>query len=135
MRVFPHYLATHDEPFWVPKAVFLDCFDQDDFACRKAKHIEPYFLDSWMTCDGSNRFFILPVVQFVHDRTQFINGRHRTAVLLPHLDRLPIAFATRCSGETESRLRMMIDAWGLVPIFPGESFVLPNLPVVTGRED
>jgi hypothetical protein len=81
-------------PFWVTREAFLEHFDQVDFLCRESKKVEASYLAAWFHTpeDGITRF-LLPTVQFVAGKTQFISGRHRTAVLLPYMKNLPIAFS------------------------------------------
>src|SRR4029079_18588645 len=94
MRCLPELTLSSDSPYWVARDAFLSHFDQADFHCRESHHIVPSYLSDWFYTpeDGTMRF-CLPTVMFIAGKTQFINGRHRTAVLLPHLKELPIAFS------------------------------------------
>ena len=130
MQAYPHVLASHDEAFWVSKEVFLSRFNQEDFACRECLDVEQHYLDSWFYDDDGKRFFILPVVQIVGGKTQFINGRHRLAVLLPHLDRFPVGFCFQSLGTPDAAKRQTILEWGIEPMSMNIPFVLPRLPVV-----
>lgn len=130
MQAYPHVLASHDEAFWVPKEVFLSRFDQEDFACRECNDVERHYLDSWFYDDGGKQFFILPVVQLIGGKTQFINGRHRLAVLLPHLDRFPVAFCFKSWGAPDPAKRQTALEWGIEPMSMNTPFALPRLPFV-----
>ena len=94
MRCFPAITLSTDRPFWISKRSFLHYFDQDDFHCRMVQEPAPCYLASWFFVAADKRHsFVLPTIHFVAGRTQFINGRHRTAVVFDHLDELPLAFA------------------------------------------
>jgi hypothetical protein len=126
MRCYPDLTKYDDEPFWVSREVFLQHFDQDDFHDRGSKDVVHSYLAEWFhtPTDGTPRF-MLPTVQFIAGKTQFINGRHRTAVLMLYLDELPIAFAFH-GGEARDFLRRL----ALRPLDLYEFIELPDLPVV-----
>ena len=90
-----------DTAFWVSKDKFFECFDQHDFVFyRDIKSVTQGYLKDWFyTNPNGTKCFVLPTVSFVNDKTQFINGRHRTAVLLEHLNELPFAFAKPLDGN------------------------------------
>jgi hypothetical protein len=96
IRCFPGLTVESDVPCWITREVFFQNFDQHDFKFRDSLEIVPAYLTEWFyTPDKGIKRFILPSVQFVAGSTQFINGRHRTAVLLKYFDELPIAFIFR----------------------------------------
>jgi hypothetical protein len=94
MRCLPSLTLNSDTPYWIPQKAFLEHFDQEDFFYRDLKLVPASYLAAWFDTpeDGITRF-LLPTVQFVSGKTQFISGRHRTAVLLPHMQNLLIAFS------------------------------------------
>lgn len=54
------------------------------------------YLAEWFHCDAEGkRYFSLPPISVNQGRTQFISGRHRTAVLLRHLEHVPPSFDFR----------------------------------------
>jgi hypothetical protein len=127
MRILPFVNLSTDEPFWVSRAVFLLAFDQVDFVCREAQNIAPAYRSEWFErSDPTEPRFILPVVQVVAGKTQFINGRHRSAVLLAHLEELPVAFAT---GHLDAKARLILDAIPKRPLSRSEYMILPDLPI------
>lgn len=75
---------------------------------------------------GQTRYFEIPPVSVIKGKTQFISGRHRTAVLLRHLARAPLAFAMRDIGETDTE---WIQRVALSPIAIDTLIELPDLPV------
>ena len=96
MHCMPSVGLKIDMPFWVSKADFFQYFDQSDFLCRNVQNVADAYLDDWFHMDTSeNRCFSLPLVSVNFGTTQFISGRHRTAVLLRHLDRVPLSFDFR----------------------------------------
>ena len=125
MRCLPQLTKIDDEPYWVTRKAFLQHFDQSDFRCRESLVITPSYLSEWFYSkpDGTLHF-MLPTVHFVAGKTQFINGRHRTAVLLPYLEELPFAFAV--STKTQFFLHRM----SLRPLDLNQSIELPNLSIV-----
>lgn len=131
MLCLPYVTVATDEPFWVPKSIFFQHFDQDDFLCRESVDVTPSYLASWfyVSVDGRRRFE-LPAVHFVAGKTQFISGRHRTAVLLPYLDKLPIAFSLLRYGIPDDSLRRFLNPMGLIPMNLREWIELPDLPIV-----
>jgi hypothetical protein len=132
MICLPYVTVVTDEPFWVPKTIFFEHFDQNDFLCRESVDVTSSYLASWFyTPDDGKRRFELPAVHFVSGKTQFINGRHRTAVLLPYLDNLPIAFSFSSYGIPDDSLRRLINPMGLIPLNLGEQINLPDLPIVS----
>lgn len=97
MRCLPLLTVSSDEPIWVRREAFFAYFDQDDFRCRQTINVAHAYLADWFHKyeeEGANHFE-LPAFQIVDGRTQFINGRHRTAVLLEYLDYLPLAYVPR----------------------------------------
>lgn len=95
-------LAT-DIPYWVAKDTFLSRFDMDDFACRDVGNVVDAYLADWFETDSSReRRFRIPPVSVHGGSTQFIGGRHRTAVLLKHLDAIPLSFDTRDMSHSDN---------------------------------
>lgn len=128
MKCTPTLTLDTDSPFWVTRDVFERVFDQADFRCRNQELIEGNYSKHWFYVDefGSNRF-LLPTVNLVSGKTQFINGRHRTAVLFERIDRIPIAFVTGGAVDLAKSL-------GLEPVYDNEQIELPDLPIVDRPE-
>lgn len=126
MRCLPELTLSDDEPFWVSREVFFEKFDQEDFLCRESPAVALSYLTEWfhMPSDGIQRF-MLPTVQFVAGKTQFINGRHRTAVLLQCLDEIPFAFYL-----ADKVSKNILDQLVLRPLSLQEFIDMPDLPIV-----
>jgi len=124
MLCLPALKLNIDVPYWVTIEVFRQYFDQEDFNCRESERINSLYLDDWfyMPTDGIRRF-LLSTVQIINGKTQFINGRHRTAVLQKYLENLPIAFIQNHeSKDFLSRLSL--------PLLAIDKLIeLPDLPI------
>jgi len=59
-------------------------------------------------------------------RTQFISGRHRTAVLLRHLERIPLSFDMRDISDADTQWIRRI---ALSPIQTDTLIELPDLSI------
>lgn len=114
-----------DKAFWVPVDVLLAEFDSEDLKQRDVIDVVPAFHEAWFEKTDQGNAFIPPVVQIVSGRTQFINGRHRTAVLMKHLPELPISFAF-----ANPAVRKWVEALNLRPIDEAEFVELPDLPTL-----
>jgi len=126
MRCLPDLTISSDLPFWITREMFLEHFDQVDFLCRKSKDVKPMYLAQWFNAlDNGDILFLLPTVLFIEGKTQFISGRHRTAVLLPYLKNLPIAFSLVNKPPQEFLYRVV-----LRPLALHEFIELPDLPIV-----
>jgi hypothetical protein len=126
MRCLPELTRNDDECYWVTRQAFFQHFDQNDFLCRKSADVTASYLSEWFhTPKDGILHFMLPTIQFVGGKTQFINGRHRTAVLLPYLDELPFAFALSTKGASDILHRL-----ALRPLRLDDFIELPDLPIV-----
>ena len=125
MRCLPFVTLDSDKPYWIKRESFLAFFDHTDFMCREVSDVSPSYLSAWFHEQPNNLpFFYLPTVTFVSGKTQFINGRHRTAVLLPHLSELPMAFHLSILGS--NALLAQLDKR---PLNLEEVIMLPRLPI------
>jgi len=128
MNCIPELTVESDRAFWVSRDVFELAFDQSDFHRRNAQEIDANYSKHWFRVDShGTSWFKMPTVHVVSGATQFINGRHRTAVLFGQIDRIPVAFAEGLAQEMASRL-------GLEPVTMNEPFELPDLPIVDRPE-
>lgn len=129
MRCLPDLTTTHESPFWVNRDSILEYFSQADLQCRECRTIVPAYLAEWFYTpeDGVLRF-ILPTVQFLSCKrtTEFINGRHRTAVLMQVLNEIPIAFS-----EVHPFPKEFLNQLSLRPLFLHEFIELPDLPMIS----
>lgn len=127
MRCLPYVDLPSDAPWWVAKSAFLEYFDQNDFLWRQVKDVTDAYFEDWFH-DGPDQtlYFEIPPVSVINGKTQFISGRHRTAVLLRHLERVPLAFAMRDIGEADTE---WIQRVALSPIAIDTLIELPDLPV------
>lgn len=134
MRCLPELTMNDDEPYWVTREAFLQHFDQDDFLCRESVNITHSYLAEWFYThtDGTLRF-MLPTVGFDAGKAQFINGRHRTAVLLQYLEEIPVAFALPdkvASALSAEKAQDFLRRLALKPLNLNEFIELPDLPIM-----
>lgn len=124
----PELTVGTDKAFWVTRDVFEREFDRSDFRCRNSQIIERKYSSHWLREDSRGAvWFIVPTVQMISGATQFINGRHRAAVLFHEMTRVPIAFTMGPAQELANRL-------GLEPVSKDRPISLPDLPVVDRPE-
>ena len=127
MRCRPELTLASDQAFWVSWETFRASFDQADFLCRDQVEVRTAYLQDWFISSGDGETgFLLPTVSIVNDRTQFISGRHRVAVLLPYLSELPIAFAVNHLGRSA---RGVFAAISKRPLDLSQPILLPDLPI------
>lgn len=128
MKCYPALTLDADSPFWVARDVFEREFDQEDFFHRDQEQIERNYSKHWFYLDEKGRTcFLLPTVNLISGTTQFINGRHRFAVLMELLDTIPIASVSGGALDLAKTL-------GLEPVCIGTVIELPDLPVVERPE-
>jgi len=126
MLILPFVDQPTDEPFWISKDAFRAYFDQHDFNFyREAEVVHLAYRRDWFIDLNGVSKFVLPIVTFIGSKTQFINGRHRTIVLFPHLAELPIALATTHLSPSQIALREAIPKR---PLYLSEPMNLPDLP-------
>lgn len=115
-----------DAPYWIPRDTFLRLFDRQDFEFRDNLNVAPVLRHDWFQWPKNGLpLFILPTVQFVNGKTQFINGRHRTAVLIERMACLPLSLAMP--------FRMRPDELAQVTRYPldqSQPFQLPEFEIV-----
>jgi hypothetical protein len=128
MNVWALTELSTDVPYWVAREVFLSRFDQIDFRCRDVEEIAPAYRRDWFHNLANERLgFYVPTVSAIANRTDLINGRHRLAVLLPHLHELPIAFAMQ-DIEPQSQECRFLQSIPKKPLAVSISFWLPDFP-------
>jgi hypothetical protein len=116
-----------DRPYWVTASSFLNNFDQNDFQNREVLDVADVYLESYFDIDNDgSTCFLLPPVGVHRGRTEFISGRHRTAVLLNHLQRVPLSFDTRALSDSDSS---WIDSVVEQIIDLDDYVELPDLPI------
>ena len=126
MQCTPFLTTAGDTAFWIPRKLFCKQFDQNDFNRRESKSIFPAYLLHWFEPTGNfAKSFVLPTVHFVSGKTQFINGRHRTAVLLMHMENIPIAFTE--IAQMSNNWRRLRSPLAINPRIP---FEIPDLPIL-----
>ena len=125
MKVYAYFNLPEDKPYLINIHDFKKYFDQDDFVNRDCFNVKDAYLSSWFSVDEENRqVFILPTVQFVNGRTQFINGRHRTAVLINYMELIPIALAMPLNWEPK-----VLNKINQRPIVKDKTIEIPNLKI------
>ncbi|MEL0583849.1 MAG: hypothetical protein AAES65_03050 [Candidatus Thiodiazotropha sp. (ex. Lucinoma kazani)] len=123
IECYPYTVTDLDTGYWVPVEEFLCHFDQEDLINnRDAKNVVDAYSHEWFYSKvDENLMFELPTIHMVSDKTQFISGRHKTSVLLKHLDILPIAFYQNALP--------LANSLKLKPIDLSKSIELPSLPM------
>lgn len=117
-----------DLPYWVPREKFLMLFDQEDYEFRHRRRVSLAYLCDWFVRpQGELPHFILPTVQFVNGKTQFINGRHRTAVLINYMECLPLSLAIPFPMPQPEFSEVT-----KYPLDTGVPLRLPDLKIVSG---
>lgn len=128
MWCLPCLSRSDDQAYWVSRDTFFRLFDQKDFAFRDRLDVLPRYRSDWFWRRNGSLLFHLPTVQFVcrtaGGHTEFINGRHRTAVLIQYLQQLPLAlvmpFRMHGDGLTEVTSH---------PLSMDQPFEIPDLPI------
>ena len=117
-----------DLPYWIEVSSFINNFDQADFRIREVQNITDAYLKSWFY-DNSNGecHFLIPPVSVRSGVTQFISGRHRTALLMKHLKRLPLSFDSRFLSESDEKWIDSV-ASGQIDL-KNDVIELPDLPI------
>lgn len=127
MRCLPYINLPTDRAAWVSRVAIQERFDQTDLLRLKAKPLVDAYLKDWFShVDGSCRF-IIPPVSVIGGKTEFVNGRHRTNVLLKHLEHVPICFATR---DIDAADLAWIISIGGTRIEADSVLELPDLPLL-----
>lgn len=117
-----------DIPHWISRSTFLSHFDQADFRNREVQEVQPAYRSDWFYRSDDGRLgFYIPVVGAIDGRTDLIGTRHRLAVILPHMEEIPIAFATGHLSSTERDFLASIPRRLLTV---SEPFWIPDLPIV-----
>jgi hypothetical protein len=125
MQVLVGINLPTDQPHWVAREDFYRYFDQDDFNNRDIKDVQSAYLEEWFHEDkevGITRFMI-PVVGAIGENTDLISSRHRLAVLLPHLEELPIAFQT---AHLTPEARRFLESIPKRPLDETRTFWIPD---------
>ncbi len=124
---FPELTLNSDIPFWISRATFFSKFDLKDFSCREEPNVIHAYRSEWFRqLDTGELHFIIPTVSIVAGKTQFINGRHRTAVLLSYLEEVPIAFSVEHLYLSDQKF---IDRIPKRPMTLATPIKLPELPI------
>ena len=126
MHCRPWINQVSDRPCWVSREIFFKYFDQADFSNRDCSEVERRYLSDWFKkIDSEFLHFELPTVQFVGGTTQFINGRHRTAVLIKYLNDLPLALASPLDQQQDFPSEVIRRQMLLTEVFE-----IPELPIL-----
>lgn len=116
-----------DKAYFITKNDFLSNFNQNDYFCRESIIIKQQYLSSWFYTEKEQKWFYVPTVNFIGEETQFINGRHRTAVLFNEINVIPMAFA---QGEAQDYAKHL----KLKTIQSEEEIELPDLKIIEYSE-
>jgi hypothetical protein len=87
--------AATDRPIWITRGDFHRRAHVQNYLCRDVQdvHTNAYLAD-WFrrsSSAGGGLHFYLPSIALERGLITFINGRHRTAVLLAHVELIPMA--------------------------------------------
>ena len=123
-------VESGDEYFVLNRDDFNEYVDRDDFNCRKAVHLEHKFHKNWFDSDNK---FLPPILYFNRRKIQFINGRHRTALLFEFLPEIPVIFLSpdaklRVTNE-EKRFNVGLLYKIAKPMLSRQYFEFPNFPI------
>lgn len=85
------------------------------------------YLSDWFEVkDNGDVMFYIPVTGATGVKTDLIGTRHRLAVILPHLEVLPIAIAT---GHLTPEGRSLLQTIPKTPLSLSSPFWLPDFPI------
>jgi hypothetical protein len=127
MLCIPELTLNSDRPYWVTRDSFYSYFDQEDFLNRTKLSVAHAYLSDWFhKTEAGDLHFYIPTVGVVAGKTQFINGRHRAAVLLYYLDEIPIAFAVEHIDEKARQIMEYVQRRPLTITIPID---IPDLPI------
>ena len=121
-----------DPLFWVEKNKFYDNFDLLDFnENREVRDVKDFYLNDWFGFDKRDKavFYVAPVRLKVNGKTEFLGGRHRTAVLLNHLDVIPLGFVRGSIPPTYGDAEKWAESLGFKKILENEILKLPDLQI------
>jgi hypothetical protein len=125
----PEITAATDRPIWIARGDFDRYVHRQNFLCRDVQHVhtDAYFAD-WFQSSGTGGplHFCLPSIALERGLITFINGRHRTAVLLAHVELIPMAVVT--SGGVDQPLFVEIRHSDLDL---GCLIEIPDLPILS----
>jgi hypothetical protein len=94
------------------------------------QHVHPdAYLNEWFGPPNENGIcsFSLPAVWLKGGRISFINGRHRTAVLVEHLEILPMALTNDAGDDHES----LFNSIKYSDLSLNDLIQIPDLPVLS----
>ena len=126
MQCQPALTLSSDIAVWISREDFYEYTNQDDYLNRNRRSITHAYLSEWfIPARGEITKFLLPTIQVLGNTTQFINGRHRTAVLLEYLSEVPIVFAYEDTSSQTFPAGMRIK-----PVRINQCILLPDLPTL-----
>jgi hypothetical protein len=126
LRCIADITTATDRPFWIKRTEFLECVDGSDFACRDSLEIRHAYLGGWFyRTPAGHMSFNLPAFYLERSIARFINGRHRTALLLQYMEVVPMVL-TQSDDKSISLLKSLVSR----SLEPDEVFELPDLPII-----
>ncbi len=131
MLCLPEITVSTDSPIWIKRDDFLRLVHFQNYMCRDVQQIHPNaYLTDWFRPSehGGISLFSLPSILLKDGRITFINGRHRTAVLVEHLESLPMAITN--AGEDKA----LFNSIRLSDLDLHTPVEIPDLPILT-KED
>jgi len=119
-----------DEHHLIDVKAFMKIVDHEDFAERESTTIHNLFHENWFRGDQ----FLPPIFYLTEGVATFINGRHRTLVLMNHLQQIPMALAGMdgypVHSETPHNLsQKVLTDISIARLTGEEEFEFPDLPV------
>lgn len=128
LRCLPEITVSTDSPIWIKRDNFLRLVHVQNYMCRDVQQIYPdAYLTDWFRPSehGDASFFSLPSAFLKDGRISFINGRHRTAVLVEHLELLPMAITNADDDKPFFNSIKQSD------LNLGAPIEIPDLPILT----
>jgi hypothetical protein len=131
MRCLPEINLPTDRPFWIERHVFMGAVHLQNYLCREVQNVYPAYLEDWFgqPSHGGLPTFKLPPVYLEGGCIKFISGRHRTAVLVAHLEILPMALDTRTDHD-----EALFDSVRHSDLRLDGTIEIPDLPILTEAE-
>lgn len=121
---------AQDKHYLIDVKKFMRVVDPDDLECRDSKIIHDSYHEHWFR----GQLFLPPVFYLTKGVARFINGRHRTLVMIKHMDQIPMALANMDGypnfTETPHQLsRKVLRHISLARLNGKEEFIFPDLPI------
>jgi hypothetical protein len=123
-------LESGDRYYVLNRDYFNEYVDKEDFDCRKSLTIEQAYHKNWFEIENK---FLPPILFFYNGKIQFINGRHRTALLFESLSEIPVIFLSSDAkfGATDEEVRLNLELLNKItkPMDSDQCFEFPDFAI------